>query len=168
MASVEYRGMNLVLPENDSEWREHFKLARTNHRLMLRACKACGLMRYPPSHGCPWCMSLDWAWKPVSGGGHIYSYEVVHHAIQPGFKEWTPYAVVLVELDEQRGKPTEPEALRIIANLVTPELRPEPEANVAIGKRVRVVFQDLADHMALPQFMLSGEPDQGRVWRLGG
>jgi hypothetical protein len=30
------------------------------------------------------------------------------------------------------------------------------------------VFQDLADHMALPQFTLSGEPDQGRVWRLGG
>ena len=80
MASVEYRGMNLVIPENDSEWREHFKLARTNHRLMLRACKACGLMRYPPSHGCPWCMSLEWEWKPVSGRGHIYSYEVVHHA----------------------------------------------------------------------------------------
>ena len=106
MATVEYRGMNLVIPENDSEWREHFKLARANHRLMLRACKACGLMRYPPSHGCPWCMSLEWEWKPVSGRGHIYSYEVVHHAIQPGFKEWTPYAVVLVELDEQRGAPT--------------------------------------------------------------
>ena len=28
MPSVEYRGMNLVIPENDSEWREHFKLAR--------------------------------------------------------------------------------------------------------------------------------------------
>ncbi len=60
MASVEYRGMNLVIPENDSEWREHFKLARTSHQLTLRACKACELMRYPPSHGCPWCMSLEW------------------------------------------------------------------------------------------------------------
>ena len=88
MASVEYRGMNLVIPENDSEWREHFKLARTSHQLMLRACKSCRLMRYPPSHGCPWCMSLEWDWKAVSGRGHIYSYEVVHHAIQPGFKEW--------------------------------------------------------------------------------
>ena len=28
MPSVEYRGMNLVIPDNDSEWREHFKLAR--------------------------------------------------------------------------------------------------------------------------------------------
>jgi len=164
MPSVEYRGMNLVIPENDSEWREHFKLARGSHKLMLRACKACDLMRYPPSHGCPFCGALEWSWREVSGRGHIYSYEIVAHAIQPGFKEWTPYAVVLVELDEQRGKPTEHEALRIIANLVTSDLRPEPEANVAIGKRVRVTFQDLSEDFALPQFTLTGEPPEGRVW----
>ena len=167
MPSVEYRGMNLVIPENDSEWREHFKLAR-GHKLMLRACKACDLMRYPPSHGCPFCGALEWSWREVSGRGHIYSYEIVAHAIQPGFKDWTPYAVVLVELDEQRGKPTEHEALRIIANLLTPELRPEPEANVAIGKRVRVIFQDLSEDFALPQFTLTGEPPEGRVWTFPG
>src|SRR5439155_494840 len=90
--------------------------------------------RYPPSHGCPWCGTLEWTWQEVSGRGHIYSYEIVAHAIQPGFKEWTPYAVVLVELDEQRGTPTEHEAIRLIANLVTPDFRPEKEDNVAIGK----------------------------------
>jgi len=73
---------------------------------------------------------------------------------------------VLVELDEQRGQPTPDEALRVIANLVKADFTPEPEANVAIGKRVRVVFQDLADHMALPQFALTEEPSAGRVWRL--
>ncbi len=104
----------------------------------------------------------------MSGKGHIYSYEVVHHAIQPGFKEWTPYAVVLVELDEQRGQPTPDEALRVIANLVTADFKPEPEANVAIGKRVRVVFQDLAADFALPQFTLTDEPPEGRVWRFPG
>jgi hypothetical protein len=76
--------------------------------------------------------------------------------------------VVLVELDEQRGKPTPDEALRIIANLVKPDFMPEDEAKVAIGARVRVVFQDLADHFALPQFTLTDEPPVGRVWRLGG
>ncbi len=167
MPTIEYRGMNLVIPENDSEWREHFKLAR-QHKLMLRACKACGLLRYPPSHGCPWCASLDWEWKEVSGRGTIHSYEIVVHAIQPGFKDWTPYPVVLVELDEQRGKPTEHEALRIIANLVTPGFKPEAEQNAAIGKRVRVIFQDIGDDFALPQFTLSEEPPQGRVWQLPG
>ena len=167
MPSVEYRGMNLVIPENDSEWREHFTLARS-HRLMLRACASCGLLRYPPSHGCPWCQSLGWQWREVSGRGAIYSYEIVVHAIQPGFKDWAPYPVVLVELDEQRGRPTEDEGLRIIANLVTPDGRPEAEANVAIGTRVRMVFQDITDDFALPQFTLSGEPPAGRVWSFPG
>ncbi len=93
---------------------------------------------------------------------------MVHHAIQPGFKEWTPYTVALVELDEQRGAPTADEALRIIANVVTREFRPEPEANVAIGKRVRVVFQDIGEDWALPQVSLTDEPPVGRVWRFPG
>jgi len=168
MPSIEYRGMNLVIPENDSEWREHFKLARQRHKLTLRKCAKCGLLRYPPSHGCPWCPSQEWTWQEVSGGGHIYSYEIVHHAIQPGFKDWTPYAVLLVELDEQRGKPTADEALRIIGNLVTAEFRPEPETNVAIGKRVKAVFNDLSNDFALPQFALTDEPPVGRVWRFPG
>ena len=28
MPSVEYRGMNLIVPENDPEWREYLKMAR--------------------------------------------------------------------------------------------------------------------------------------------
>ena len=162
---VQYRGMALIVPDNDSEWKEFYEHARA-HRLVVRKCKACGLMRYPPTHACPWCMDLAWTWQEVSGRGTIYSYEIVAHAIQPGFRETTPYAVILVELDEQRGQPTPDEALRVIANLVRPDFTPEPEANVAIGRRVRVVFQDLADHMALPQFMLTEEPPVGRVWRL--
>ena len=164
---VSYRGMSLHVPDNDSEWKEYFEHAR-QHRLVVRKCSACGLMRYPATHACPWCMDLGWTWQDVSGRGTIYSYEVVVHAIQPGFKELTPYAVVLVELDEQRGQPTADESLRVIANLVKPDGTPEADANVAIGKRARVVFSDLADHMALPQFTLSDEPATGRVWRLGG
>ncbi len=165
MATIEYRGMSLVVPDNDSEWKEYFAAAR-QHRLVVRACAACGLMRYPPTHACPWCMDLGWTWREVPGRGTIYSYEIVVHAIQPGFKAWAPYPVVLVELDEQRGQPTPDEALRIVANLLTPDLAPEAEANVAIGKRVRVVFQDLSDDVALPQFTLSDEPAEGRAWRL--
>jgi uncharacterized protein len=162
---VTYRGMALIVPDNDSEWKEYFANVR-QHRLTLRACSACGLLRYPPTHACPWCMDLGWRWQEVSGRGTIHSYEIVAHAIQPGFKDSTPYAVVLVELDEQRGQPTPDEGLRIIANLVKPDLTMEDEKNVAIGRRVRVVFQDLADHMALPQFTLTDEPPAGRIWRL--
>jgi uncharacterized OB-fold protein len=164
---VQYRGMTLVVPDNDSEWKEYFAHCR-QHRLMLRACTACGLMRYPPTHACPWCMDLGWTWQEVSGRGTIHSYEVVLHAIQPGFKDASPYVVALVELDEQRGRPTSDEALRIIGNLVRPDFTMEDEKHVAIGKRVRVLFQDVAEHLALPQFVLTDEPPTGRVWRLGG
>jgi uncharacterized OB-fold protein len=162
---VTYRGMTLIVPDNDSEWIEYYAFAR-KHQLVVRRCTACGLLRYPPTHACPWCMDLGWAWQPVSGTGTIYSYEIVVHAIQPGFKEIAPYPIVLVELDEQRATPTPDESLRIIANLVKPDFSPETEPNVAIGKRVRVMFQDLADHIALPQFTLTEEKPDGRVWRL--
>ncbi len=164
---VQYRGMTLLVPDNDSEWRDYFAHARA-HRLVMRACTGCGLMRYPPSAGCPWCGGPGWRWQEVSGRGTIYSYEVVTHAIQPGFRDVTPYVVVLVELDEQRGQPTPDEGLRIIGNLVRPDLTMEDEREAAIGRRVRVVFQDLADHLALPQFTLTDEPPAGRVWRFPG
>jgi len=162
---VQHRGLTLLVPDNDSEWMEYFAHARA-HRLMVRKCGACGLMRYPPTHACPWCTELAWSWQEVSGRGTIHSYEIVVHAIQPGFRDVTPYPVVLVELDEQRGVPTPDEALRVIANLVKPDGTMEDEKNVAIGKRVRVVFEDLADHLALPQFTLTDERPESRVWRL--
>lgn len=161
----EYRGMSLIVPEHDSEYREYFALAAQG-RFALRRCADCGLLRYPPGAACPWCQSLAWTWQDVSGRGTIVSYEVVYHAVQPGFRDWTPYAVVLVELDEQRGQPTPEEALRVVANLVTPDLRPEAEQNVAINKRVRVVFQPVSEEFALPQFTLSDEPPAGPLWRL--
>jgi uncharacterized OB-fold protein len=164
-APVQYRGMTLLVPDNDSEWQEFFAQARA-HRLVMRQCAACGLMRYPPSHACPWCMDLGWTWREVSGRGTIYSYEVVCHAIQPGFEDAVPYAVLLVELDEQRGRPGPHEALRVVGNLVRPDGSLEDGARAAIGLRVRVVFQDLADHLALPQWTLTGEPPEGPVWRL--
>jgi len=49
---VQYRGMALIVPDNDSEWTEYYAHARA-HRLVARACSACGLMRYPPTHACP-------------------------------------------------------------------------------------------------------------------
>ena len=163
----EYKGMNLILPASDHEIRPYFEAAAQG-RLVVRRCTDCGLLRYPPGAGCPWCSSLGWEWAEVSGQGTIYSYEIVTQAIQPGFAEWAPYPVVLVELDEQRGVPTPDEGLRLIANLVTAEFRPEAEANVAIGRRVRVLFQPLGDGLALPQFTLAEQPPNHEPWRFGG
>jgi len=163
--TANYLGMPLDISGLDTENLEYFRHCAA-HAFHLQACSACNLIRYPPTTACPWCASPDARWVPVDGRGTVHSYTEVHHAIQPGFKDWTPYAIVLVELDEQRGTPTPDEALRIIGNLVTADFAPEPESKVAIGKRVRVVFQDLAGDFALPQFTLTDEPPVGRVWSL--
>ena len=163
MPVVEYRGMQLIVPENDSEFLGYFEAAR-QHKLVMKKCAACHLMRYPPGSGCPWCMSLDWTWQEVSGKGTIYTYEIIVHAIQPGFRAVAPYPVVVVELDEQRGVPTAYDGLRLVANLVDKQYNPEVEEQVAIGKRVEVVFQQLSEEFTLPQFALSNEPPEGPVW----
>jgi hypothetical protein len=109
----------------------------------------------------------------VSGKGTIYSYQIVTQAIQPAFRDWVPYAIVLVDLDEQRRVPWrnaeegEYVSVRMVANLVKPNdpTKPEDQENVAIGKRVEVCFIDLDDKMALPQFRLSNEPPEHTPWR---
>jgi hypothetical protein len=164
---VQYRGMNLIIPDNDTEWKGFFEAAR-QHRLVMKACRHCRLLRYPPGAACPWCTSLDWDWQDVSGKGTIYSYEIVVQAIQSGFRDWAPYPVVLVELDEQRGQPTADEGLRLISNLVTEDFKPEKEENVGIGKRVEVTFLDVSPELSLPLFKLAQEPPPGPVWQFKG
>jgi uncharacterized OB-fold protein len=103
----------------------------------------------------------------VSGRGVIHSYVIVVQAIQPGFRDWTPYPVVVVELDEQRGVPTPDDGIRLVTNLVTPDFEPEREERVAIGARVEVCFQRLGLDAALPQFRLTAEPSAAPLWRSG-
>jgi len=161
---AQYRGMNLIIPDNDTEWRGYFEAAR-EHRLALKMCGNCHLLRYPPGAACPWCTSAEWSWQDVSGRGTIHSYEIVMQAIQAGFLDWAPYAVVLVELDEQRGQPTADEGLRLISNLVTDDFKAEKEENVAISKRVEVAFLDVSPELSLPLFKLSPEAPHGPVWQ---
>ena len=147
---AEYRNVTIV-PDEDTEG--YWQAAR-EHRLVMKKCTECGLMRWYPGPSCPFCTSLEWEWQEVSGKGTIYSYQIVTLAIQTGFRDYVPYPLVLVELDEQRNTPEPDVSLRIATNLVDESFAPVPESEVAIGKRVQVVFQDVSDSLALPQFRL--------------
>ena len=164
MPVYEYRGQRIAINDNDSEYKGYFEAAK-EHRLVVKKCLDCGRLRGEPGPGCPWCYSLRWDWQTVSGKGTIYSYQVVAHTVLPGFRDLTPFPIVLVELDEQSGQPTPDDGLRITANLVDKSMAPEQEENVAIGKRVEVTFTDTEEGFTLPQFKLSDEPAQGPVWR---
>ncbi len=164
---AEYLGVTVSIPSNDPDHLE-FLRAAGGGRFVLQRCSDCELLRYPPGPACPFCQSLDSEWREVSGKGTIYSYEIVEHPIHPAYRERAPYPVALVELDEQRGVPTEHDGLRVITSLVDGEGGPEPQENVAIGLRVEVEFADLGDGLALPRFRLSAEAPEHEPWSFPG
>lgn len=151
---VQHLGMTLEINESDRENRAYFEHCG-RHDYHLQQCDQCAMLRFPPSTGCPWCASPASTWTPVEGRGTVHSYFEVHHAVQPGFQPFTPYLVLLVDLDRQKGRPGPHESLRIVGNLVDSDGqladRPTVEA-VGIHSRVKMVFNDLGQGIAIPQW----------------
>ena len=164
----EYFGMNLSVSDLDKENLEYFGWC-AKHDFHLQCCDACSLLRYPPTTACPWCACPNSHWMPVDARGVVHSYTEVHHAIQSGFKGHTPYLVLLVELDTQRGRPSVDEALRVVANLALPDgdlAPPEIVQQVGIGTRVRMVFKNVAPGLTLPMWTMDEAATQpSSVWR---
>jgi hypothetical protein len=138
----DYMGMALSIDDLDGENIEYFKHC-AEHRFHLQKCD--------------------------EGKGAVYSYLEVHHAIQPAFKAKTPYMVLLVELDTQQGKPTPDDGLRVVANLTLPNgefAPPDVVKSIGIGTRVRMVFSDVSDGLALPQWAIDEAATQpAKPWR---
>ena len=167
----DYLGMRLEVSELDRENLSYFRhCAEGLYR--LQKCSECALFRYPPTTACPWCSHLVSSWEPVTGRGAVYSYSEVEHAIQPAFRDSLPYLILLVELDVQKGEPSEHEALRLAGNLVTPagDLAPvELVTTVGIGTRVRMVFKKVADGLAIPLWTVDEDaPQPADPWRYPG
>ena len=125
------------LPQVSPEMAPFFDAAR-RHVLAVQHCAGCGTMRFPARTICSKCLSRDATWAPVSGRGTVFSFAIMHQAIHPGFAAETPYAVVVVELDE---------GPRLLSNLVDC-----PTADVHIGMPVEVVFDELTPDVTLPKF----------------
>ena len=163
----DYLGMPLRIEALDGENLAYFRHCAA-HDFHLQRCASCGLLRYPPTTGCPWC-GQDAAWTSVEGRGTVYTYAEVHHAIAPAFRGHLPYLILIVELDTQRGVPTEHDGLRIAGNLVIPDgdlAPPELVARVGIGTRVRLVFKDVAPGLALPLWTIDESVKQSAApWR---
>ena len=165
---AQYLGMALDVSELDVENLDYFRHC-ARHEFHLQACARCGLLRYPPTTGCPWCAQPGARWVPVDGRGAVHSYTEVHHAIQPAFKNHTPYLILMVDLDTQKGVPSAEEAIRVVGNLATPDgglAPPDMVRKVGIGTRVRLVFSDVAPGLALPQWTIDETGQQPAApWR---
>jgi hypothetical protein len=128
------------LPDEDS--RPFWEGCKRGELLMQR-CADCGRPRFHPRPLCPKCRSTASEWAPVSGRGTIASRVVVHPPVLPAFADRVPYAVVLVELEED---PT----LRLVGNVL--DAAPE---EVRIGRPVVVAFEVLTEEITLPQWRLA-------------
>ena len=162
-----YLGFDLRVSDIDVEDLEYFEWCG-KHEFRLQRCSGCGLLRYPPTTACPYCTDDRAEWVPVEGKGVLYSYGEVHHAIQPQFKEHLPYHILLAELDTQRGQPGEYDGLRILGNLVDTKGNLASEAmvrSVGIGTRLRIVFVDVGDGLAIPQWTVDDTASQPSPWR---
>src|SRR5262249_37600198 len=166
--TANYLGMPLDVSALDTENLEYFRYCAA-HDFHLQACTSCGLIRYPPTTACPWCAQPGMRWVAVEGRGTVHSYTEVQHAIQPAFRNHTPYLILLVDLDTQKGVPSADEALRVVGNLGTDRgVRAPPErgGRVGTGTRVRMVFSDVAPGLALPQWTIDETaPASTPAWR---
>jgi uncharacterized protein len=76
--------------------------ATARGELRLCRCQSCGLWHHPPRAQCRHCAAPT-AFEPVSGRGSIYTFIVQRQPAVVGYSEKVPYAVAIVELDEQPG-----------------------------------------------------------------
>ena len=164
----EYMGMMLTIDDLDGENRGFFRYCAEGDFRLQRG-KESGLLRYPPTTACPWTGERESEWVAVEGKGTVHSYAEVYHPIQPAFRDKVPYLILLVDLDTQKGEPSEHEALRVAGNLVMADSAfapPEVIKQVGIGTRVRMVFTQVAEGFALPHWTIDEDAEQPEApWR---
>lgn len=134
--------MERLLPVIEDSNRYYWDAARAQRLEMLR-CVDCRRWIHPPRPTCPACQSFSLKAERLAGKGKIYSWSVMRTKGNPGWDHKLPYAVVVVELDEQKG-------LITIGNIDCPI-----EA-IDIGMPVEVTFEKINDEVTLPQWRLAG------------
>jgi len=116
-------------PAPDADTEPFWQATADGHLEMCR-CQSCGLWLMPPLERCRKCGGAT-AFEPVSGEGRLYSFIVQHHPAISGYLTDLPYAVGLVELDEQPG-------LRLPTRIVGAEV-----SDLVCEMRMQVRFEKL-------------------------
>lgn len=115
-------------------------------KLVVLKCGNCGFYNWPPQPWCGGCKDPDYTkeWATVSGRGTVYCWYICHDTSITGYEEKVPYAVLLVELEEQKG-------LLLMSNLLNHEYGTLGEG-ITNGMPVEVVFDKASDDIFVPQF----------------
>ncbi len=128
--------MERPLPQPDPDTEFFWEATRKGELHILR-CRECGTYIHLPRPACRECGSADLGPERVSGRGVVHSFTVTNFPL-PGYEP--PFAVVLVELEEQAG-------LRLVSNVVD-----VPPDELEIGMPVEITFESVSDDITLPLF----------------
>jgi len=126
-----------------NEVNRHYWDGAQAEKLVLLKCARCATYVHPPREFCTGCGHEELEPFEVSGGGSVYSWSVMHSGGNPGFDDRLPYAVLIVELDEQ-------DRLLTVGNLVDAS-----PSDLEIGQSVEVCFEKVNDEVTLPQWRLA-------------
>lgn len=123
-------------PNPEPEAVEYWSAA-LDGRLVFQECRRCGNRQLYARDRCLRCRGeVDWV--EASGLGTVYSFTVIRQNYARPFKDWMPYVVALVDLDE---------GPRIMTNVVGCD----PE-DVHIGMPVRARFEPVSEAAAVALF----------------
>lgn len=121
---------------------EPFWAAALTGRLAAARCTRCGTVQVPPEPRCFACRNDRYDWIDLPGTGRIYAFTIIRRALAPSIEAAVPYVSAIIELDGTQGA-----GARFAANLIDCD----PEA-IRIGDLVEVLFDHIADGVAIPRF----------------
>jgi uncharacterized OB-fold protein len=108
-------------------------------KLLVQKCTECGDYQLYPRDRCLACRGPV-TFVEASGRGTIYSFTVIRQNYARPFRDWIPYVVALVELEE---------GPRLMTNVIDCD----PEA-VQVGAAVEATFEVVSDDAGIALFTL--------------
>lgn len=129
-------------PVPDADGAPYWQAAHDG-RLVVQHCATCGANQLYPRDRCLACRG-EVTWVEASGRGTVYSFTVIRQNYARPFRDWLPYVVALVDLEE---------GPRLMTNIVGC-----PPEDVTIGLPVRATFEAVSDVAGIALFTPDTSP----------
>lgn len=118
--------------------------AADRHELALQKCNTCAGYNHPPGPSCANCGSTDIVWENLGSDikGTVYTYVISYRPFLPGFQNDVPLVIAVVALDDAPD-------VKIMGNVLHGN-----KDNTTVGTLVKMVWEDITEERALPQWEL--------------
>ena len=113
-------------------------------QLLLQKCRACARAQFYPRPFCVHCGSDQLDEIEAGGGGTVHSFTIVHKPANRAFEADVPFVIALIDLDD---------GVRMMMNVIG-----EDRLATAVGRRIRIGFEQRSAEQKLPQAVLEPPP----------